>query len=412
MIVALTFYSCQQDRVDPIPEIGEQVYTNADWTTKNSIAKSVAQNLVGNINSESIRQFIKEQSLRRFDGDDNFLIANHLHHQISVSNARTEVKSFADIISRSSASARTTTSLIDSLTEYYPLLQVAVIVPEEDSLENWNTTESLLVAYVPLTDSIEFIPAYDSEGNYIELSANVQPNETVIVISQNERLIGLTTTETSGIECSDFHDLSPYFQTGYYSFYLKEEYYAALNVCAFADATSDTDNSSGRIAAICDRDSKSTKDNLHQMKFNSTSVYKDAKDGWFNNDMEIRVDILFGKQNGSITKLTKYFNKSQSTMKKLSWTGLNAEVVTWDKSVYGDAMLYSWLEDDGDGSTTTTSSWNSKYDDNNTVTLTATYSIPKKNYNLAESIVEYCDNTDGDGYTYNTGRMQFRVNQK
>jgi len=28
------------------------------------------------------------------------------------------------------------------------------------------------------------------------------------------------------------------------------------------------------------------------------------------------------------------------------------EIVTWDKATYGDAMLYSWLEDDGDGTTT------------------------------------------------------------
>ena len=30
---------------------------------------------------------------------------------------------------------------------------------------------------------------------------------------------------------------------------------------------------------------------------------------------------------------------------------------------------------------------------------------------LGESIVEYCDNTDGDGEDYNTGRLTFHVRQ-
>lgn len=177
---------------------------------------------------------------------------------------------------------------------------------------------------------------------------------------------------------------------------MKKDYYDALNLCAGIELS--TTYHSGRVALVCDRDFQS-KDKLHRMKFNSKLVFNDAKDGWFNNDMEIQVDILFGKQNGSISKLRKIFNKSQKSMKGLDWTSLNSEIVTWDKSIYGDIMLYSWLEDDGGGTTTTTSTWTSKYDDNNTVTHSYSYNIPRNHYNLGESIVEYCDNTDGNGYT-------------
>jgi len=267
------------------------------------------------------------------------------------------------------------------------------------------------VAYVPDVDSIEFIPAYDSKGNYFELSPEIQPKEVVIVISENERLIGLSNSEKSLIECAEFRDLPPYFATSQSSFYLKKEYYDALNVCALKDSNKNTGHSSERTSVYnCDRYINYSRDNLHRMKFNSKSVYKDAKDGWFNNDLEIRVDILFGTQNGAITKVTKYFNKSQSTMKSLDWTGLDVKIVTWNKSTYGDAMLYSWMEDDAGGTSTTSLSWTSNYN-GVTTTHTHSYSIPKDHYPLGESIIEWCDDTSGDGYTYNTGRMQFQINQ-
>ena len=37
--------------------------------------------------------------------------------------------------------------------------------------------------------------------------------------------------------------------------------------------------------------------------------------------------------------------------------------------------------------------------------------IQEKDDNLGHSIVEYCDNTDGDGFTYNTGSIKFQVRQ-
>src|SRR5690606_20900798 len=136
-----------------------------------------------------------------------------------------------------------------------------------------------LVAYVPVVDSIEFIPAYDSQGNYYELSPEIQPNDVVIAISENERLLGLTANEKASIECANFQKLTPYFSTSQHSFYLKEEYYAALNICAIEKISANSKHSSERFSVFnCDRYINSSKDNLHRMKFNSESVYKDAKD--------------------------------------------------------------------------------------------------------------------------------------
>lgn len=301
MIAALTFSSCQQDTSDPAPQ-GEDLSMNTDWAAKNLIAKTVAKNIADNINSESLRQFIKEQSLIRFDGDDNFLISKHLDHQISSNNARTQLKSFSQIISGSIESSRTTMSLIDSLILLYPLLQVSVVVPEGDLLENWDTNLTPIVAFVPLADSLEFIPAYDSDGNYLELSTEAEPDQIVIVISGNERLIEVTSAEANRIDCSDFHDLIPYYASNLFSLYLKEEYYSILNNCTFNDISNVGNDAANRIVATCNRDENSAKDNLRQMKFNSKNAYRDAKDGWFNNDFEFQVDIL------SLKKMDQYLS--------------------------------------------------------------------------------------------------------
>lgn len=38
--------------------------------------------------------------------------------------------------------------------------------------------------------------------------------------------------------------------------------------------------------------------------------------------------------------------------------------------------------------------------------------ITNEDDDLGSSIVEYCDNTDGEGYRYGTGKVYFDVNQK
>lgn len=103
--------------------------------------------------------------------------------------------------------------------------------------------------------------------------------------------------------------------------------------------------------------------------------------------------------------------KKQSDLKYTKWSRINTEIVTWDPSKYGDSMLYTWLEDDGGGSTTNSSTFSSKFNDNATGTFTTSYTVPKTHTKMGESIVEYCDFTTGDGRGYNTGSITFSVNQ-
>lgn len=409
-IMAL-FSSCQEDQISPTADFETAVGSGMDWTSKNSIAKNVAINLASNIKSESLRGFIKENALNRFDGDNNFLIANHLSNEISLNFDNGDVRSFGSIVSGSSDAQRTTSHIVESILSEFPLLQVRVVVPENSSLETWNSGDIPLVAYIPSIEPLDFVPAYDSEGGYFELSPTVQPDRTVIVVSENERLLTLTSKEVDSIDCESFQNLEPYFRTENYSLYLKEHYYSALNNCALAELGDEDGTVAARITSSCTRDSNPAKDYLRQVKFANKESFNGAKDGWFDGWLELRCTIFFGRSSGQITKLTKYINEKEKDMKYTQWRKLDLEVVTWNEATYGDSMLYSWLEDDGGGSTTVSASFSSTFD-GTTQNYNISYTVPSDHYHLGESIVEYCDWTTGDGVGYFTGRTIFSVNQQ
>lgn len=94
------------------------------------------------------------------------------------------------------------------------------------------------------------------------------------------------------------------------------------------------------------------------------------------------------------------------------WVNTLAEIVTWDKSVFGDRMNYSFFEYDGTGSTTeTTVSFPVKIG-NTTLTVSNKLSIKSQDFPIGQSEIEYCDNSQGEGYTYSAGSFEFQVRQK
>ncbi len=405
VLSAIILYSCQDDSVNPGQS--DPVADNT-LSAKERISNTIARNLALNMNSTTVKSFIKGETLKRFSGEDNFLIVTHLDESITLDNGRTEQKTFLQVISGATEESRVSSAFVDSLIQFYPLLQVTVYVPDDMSVEDWDITDTPLVAFVLSGDSVAI--AYDSDGNYSQITE--EPNEVVIVISENEMTVPLTADQIGNASCQALSDLSPYFSTEYYSLYLATEYYDALNTCVIEEVTT-IDNESGRIALPCDRDVHGGKDELWRFRFATGTAFDNAKknEGLFNNTLEMYVNILFGQSNGAVSRLTKIFQTKQKNLESKKWYYSDVEIITWSKSTYGDAILYSWLESDGGGSTTTTATWQSKYD-NTTTTLTSTYTIPNDHLKLGESIPEYCDLTLGEGTEYNTGSIVFNVRKQ
>lgn len=436
--IIILFTSCNENiEVISPPNDFENESNFTDNRSKDILAEQVAKNLAKGLSSLEVRKFIKEKALDQFDGDYNFLISSAKDNKISFSESgKMNSFSFGDIISRTNpnSSAKTkSSSFLDSLSNIYPLMQVAIPSLTNVNPETWNVeVEIPLVAFVPTNHNrTDIIPAYDQYGEYYELSANQEPNQLTIVISENERLMLFKKqlTDVNGRsqqiypqidECPIMQE--PYFEDDQYLYYLRSDVFEEVNLCTGGGGGCCYSGGGTGGDSACDRDRKSGKDRLHRMIFNSMSDFKSVNE-WFDGGQDIEVTIFFGQANGAVAKVTKVFSGKDSDFKDCGlfdcdpeWFGLNdVEIVTWEKDIYGSAMLYSWVEKDGGSTIELSNSFSSTFENDDGSKSTQTFGIKNtiqdKDDMLGESIVEYCDNTDGDGYTYNTGKIRFQVRQ-
>ncbi len=164
-------------------------------TVKDKLSQHFAKSLAASLSDQNVREFVKDRTLTRFDGDNNFLFQLEKDREIgrSASSAgKSGGNTFADVLfPNASAGSRAgaAPNLLDSLGQLHPLLQVAIPSLAQDSIENWDTaTEIPLVAFVPEKVGDEII-AFDAAGNEHRLSATEEPDQLVIVISENERVM-------------------------------------------------------------------------------------------------------------------------------------------------------------------------------------------------------------------------------
>uniref|UniRef100_UPI0040481509 hypothetical protein n=1 Tax=Roseivirga sp. TaxID=1964215 RepID=UPI0040481509 len=443
ILYAMCLFSCVDEEVLPstAPTIQSEYLKIPDDILKARFTKGLHYAL----SYKEARVKIKSAIMEQFDGDYNILFAQLKDERIMINRkGRNEELVFGELIMEGIDAPKEssdflgkpgeiqTKSFLDSIADRLPLLQIAIPELPTANAEEWSAEEfSLPIAIVPETIVDDKVPVIGVDGTLGSLSATTPPEYLVMVISRNERVIALPKTNTSftanvandGLDCTG----DPFLSTNSYDYVLIEDYYSAQNDCKLAGLPSSSGGgNSGSSSATCDRDVKNEKDILSFFKFNTIKQYRDAMDDseddeeWFGGGLDIHVDIIFGSANGSLAKLTKTFSGNRGDFRKCGFAWLNcdpiwynasSEIVTWDKSNYGDAMLYIFTEYDG-GSTTRTESYEftSKINDI-PVKFSGTRTFNQNDDILGQSIVEYCDNTDSEGYTYNTGKISFQVKQ-
>lgn len=84
---------------------------------------------------------------------------------------------------------KSSTSIIDELLRKYPDIQIAIPVHAEE----WDVNSYIpIVTFLPLEyddATIKTLTGYDAEGNIVSIDAINEPDQPVIVISENERMI-------------------------------------------------------------------------------------------------------------------------------------------------------------------------------------------------------------------------------
>ena len=409
--------------------------------TEYHINARLAQNLAASLVNSEVRNFLKEKTVQQFDGDYNFLIENSKEDQITTtSNGRTESVTFGQLLAgaSSNSSARQSATFLDSLSELYPLLQVAIPELEVGDAESWNTaSDPPLVAFVPSdydeSNQEAIITAYDFEGNEYELLASEEPNQLVIVISENERLIALPKPNSINGRASGYPvfnncpiaALSAYHESETHLYYFKDDVYPMLNRCSGGGSSgggsgggSGGESDGGSGTPSCDRDRKSGKDNLRMVKFQSMNLLRKAE-SWFAGQVELRAIIVIGSENSNdFDKIEKFSKRKRYEYRECKWfkcetiwRDINAEILTWNKDEIGNRMKYEWIEEDSGIDVDIEISLPIKIKGKN-VEGKIKVKVPKKHTRLGSSYVEYCDDTDGNGRQYNTDYLFFKVNQE
>ena len=408
--------------VEPIPDSDQDI-----------LAYAVTQRLANSLTVPEVRDFVKKEIVQQFDGDYDALLMKIKDKKLTFNkNGRTSSVTFGEILNLNNVTTKNQRNQDTSLNieSTSPLLQISIPELQGANADSWNTgNEVPLIAYVPEKIKNDIIPAYDTAGNYIPLSASTPPNRLVIVVSQNERVYALENKlfdNNARRECDMYQRMNPVLETERYRYVLTDDYYEAQNFCQPISSKPPTGGGGGNSNSNCDRDRKNGKDQLVKMKFRNLTAFRNAREGWYDNRMEIRCYIFLSDKDGNLSTLVKPLTRRESKFKdcglfsgcKATWVDMSTEIVTWDKAEYGNRMKYMWIEHDGKGNTINSEiSLNTKFTDEDTkretnITSKTTLTYNSDDYLLGDSMVEYCDNTDGEGYQYSTPDIFFYVNQK
>jgi hypothetical protein len=423
-------WSCQEgltgDSDPPLQILAENELLKTS-SLKDELASKVAKNIAASLKDPSVLDFMNEKAKLQFDGDLNFLIENTKDESLNTGfdDVNKRSRSFGSIVSGVNLSDKrvsgTVDGFLDSIARFHPLLQVFVPEFSEENFRIQGT--DYLVAYIPRKIENGIIPAYDKDGNYHELSSTERPEIPVIVIKENERVTAIPKGNNASNRILDCPILAEaIYENDYNSYYYTEDVYDSQNLCIGGGGT----GGGGPIeGSSCDRNLNSGKDRLNRLKFNSMQDFRDVNE-WFDGGQEIEVTITFAISNGNISSLKKFWTGSDSDFKdcglfncNTQWFYLgNAEIVTWTLSTYGDAMLYVWIEKDPGDPIELSNTFSSTFPGTggapgSTFSTTVKQTITDEDDELGEAIVEYCDQTTGEGYEYNSGvgRIRFNVKQ-
>ncbi len=371
-----------------------------------------------------MRRFIREEVLKQFDGDYNFLLGTHLNKPVRITepSGRMREVTFKEVLfGPQPANARSSADdFLDSLQQYYPLLQIAVPELEKASAETWDTENEIpLIAVVPENfEKITTIAAFDTEGDTYNLSISNEPDHSVIVISSNESLIGVPKSSSGRQDCPIAGD--PYYSTGDVDYYLRTDYYNSLNDCNII-APPGT-NGPGTPPCNCERDCKNTPEQLFRIKFKTIQDLRNIEP-WPLGDIELNVSMLYGNKNGAgvITQAKKIARKDLRKCNGLFgpcdetiWYATNFSFTEY-RTEYGSKITVYLVEEDFGSIFTPYDYFNVSFNtqiDNVTYFHTVPIKLSVDHDYMGRAEINYCDKADPIGSLYTTPVVFFNWGHK
>ncbi|OJJ19163.1 hypothetical protein BKI52_20335 [marine bacterium AO1-C] len=361
-LMVIGLYSCnQQDQnvapttsVVPITKPAE-ISTELD-RQRADFAKALAKSLA----NSQVREFVKNEAAKKFDGDFDILYGK-------VRNTQVGGQTFEQAIMENFVSANgrvNKTQFVDDLLNQDPRLNVAVPV----NIKGWNTANyAPMVAVLTSTykeRETSHVLAYDSEGNEHWIDAQNAPDVPVVVVGWNERLKSRAQFERkmdlmySIGECQEILRL----KTSTPAYYnspdgTKPLYFVIEDPCGGSGGGSTGGGSTGGgsngsgVGTANGGDSTACGtevERINEMYFtkNGIKVYE----GWLSGAPEIDVKVYSAVIGFTQANLVRFFDQlkpdKRSDIIDQWWNVGGISVVNWDENVFGPALHFFFIEYD------------------------------------------------------------------
>lgn len=315
------------------------------------LAKSVSQS----VSLQPVRDFLKSEAGSRFDGDYDILlqeVRNKPVHGMK-GGGRSSSPTFGEVLFGGSAASNGRSSaaggeaLLDSLGALFPLMQIAIPALENQTVETWNTaSHKPLVAVLPQDYQegvTKTITAFDAEGREYEIDAEKQPENLVIVISHNERLIAVPKGANPERGRTKSECLLLYFSSSTHDYYRND--YTSSN-CGGGGGGGFWGDSGGGGTELCLRTDGSY-EFLRGLYLSQQAL--DRFEGWPAGAPEIHPRVFFPVSS------TILDHRNMNVMEprrrndiRDQWWDRNNSIAVWDRSQRGSTWAFTFIEDDAE----------------------------------------------------------------
>ena len=333
-----------------------------------------------------------------------------------------------------------TYDVLNSLIGINPVITVAYpsfAFHEDETFDEHLSSIDYTVILIDDPEEVESLPAFNSNGELMQISSefNENLNYCVIKYSEGEIAVNRKTHKTLFGEnvVPELSDFTPKKTIGEYDIYnpadlinarFKNEgryYYDQsitkndLNDCDYYNNDPSGGGDGGGIDPRegcdepCDRDClPKTKDELHRVKFSSKKAVKKFESGWHLPRLELIAWYVIPKINSDFVTSADLVQKDL----RIHWkhmtgkwsSALGNEIITW-KNNYGDVWSVLWAERDYWHTVSEKYSigFSAKFDvEGVEVKADVKYevTVKKKDKIIGTSLIEYCDPAFGEGDDY------------
>ena len=290
LLAVVLLARCSQE--DLSPDLPDQISSPHLTSSRDQVAASFSTGLSYALRYPEVRASLKASILERFDGDYNVLFAQIQNKEVTVNrNGKEATVTFEELILEGLDIAKPDAignlgtgagamSFFDKVAEVYPLLQVALPQLEDLSAEDWDTSnDQLPIAVVPESIVDNKLPALYANGETHLLSTLEEPEELVLVISQNERVIAIPRNSNGSVVSRDEGPIctgDPMLITQNTHYVMLDNYFTAQSDCNGGGG-----GGGGTGDPICQRDLNPAKDQLNRIKFTTITAMRNAADQWW-----------------------------------------------------------------------------------------------------------------------------------